>query len=332
MGSSISRRKFLATSVAGVGLAGTAAAGGLATGSPEETGILPVRPLGLTGLMPTILGFGGGSRYLMNEPDAAERLIHRAIELGVRYFDTAHSYGRNRESLKRYGQFLIPQYRKQIILATKIDGRDAETAKRQIDESFADLKTDYVDILHFHAIGNNEEVDRIVSNGGALEVLRDLKDSGTIGNIGVTGHADSKVLLYALEKIQPDCIMCPQNPGHGRSQTYGISFTEDIIPYALKHGIGLLGMKTTGQDGLTGLGGVSAPDLVRYTMSLPVASAIVGMLNMEVLESCVEIARTLEPMTNEEMAEMREKVTAAQDMGEALPYLAPGYMDGCCHT
>lgn len=333
MSASISRRKFIATTAAGVGLAATTTAGIPGGETSLDEGILPVRPLGATGLMPTVLGFGAGSRYLqIQDPELAERMIVRAIELGVRYFDTAYTYGANRESMKRFGRYLTPRYRDQILLATKLEVRDAESAKRQFEECLTDLNTDRVDILHFHAVGTKEEVDRIASNDGALKVYRNLKESGAIRAIGVTGHADSKVLLYALERLQPDCIMCPQNPGHGQAQQGGIRFTDDIIPYALQHGIGLLAMKTTGQDGLMGRGGVTGPELVRYAMSLPVASAIVGMSSLEVLESCASIARSLVPMTEEEMAAFRQRVSEGTDMGQVLPYLTPGYVDGVSYA
>lgn len=302
-----------------------------------EEGILPVRPLGMTGLMPTILGFGGGSRYLLiDDEEMTERMIHRAIELGVRYFDTAYSYtkaGKDRESLKRYGRHLTPNYRKQVLIASKTQARDAETAKRQIDACFADLKTDVIDVLHFHAVGKTEDVDQIVGPEGALKVFQDLKASGAIRAIGVTGHSDSKVLVDALERIQPDVIMSPQNPGHAtESGRNGVNFTRDVVPYALKHGIGLLGMKVTGQDHLTGKGGLTAPELVRYTMSLPVASAIIGMSSLEVLESCAQIARTLEPMSEQELAATRGKLMASIDPRETLPYFRPGYTDGFSHA
>lgn len=329
MSASISRRRFLTTSAAGAALAATAP---VAAAYPApEPGVLPVRPLGMTGLMSTVLGFGGGSRYLMVTDEAeAERMIDRAIELGVRYFDTAWTYGSNQESNKRYGKYLVPKYRNRVILVNKFEARDAETVKRQFEQSLKYLGTDHIDVLHFHAVTTKEDVDRIVAPNGALKVYQDLKAQGVVRAIGVTGHADSKVMLDALQRIQPDCVMNPQNPGHGKeSGRNGAFFTDDIIPYALKHGIGLLAMKTTGQDGLIGKAGVTAPELVRYAMSLPVASAIVGMRSMEVLESCAQIARTLEPMTADEMAAMRRKVTEATDIGEALPYLTPGYRD--CH-
>ncbi len=330
MSKSISRRDFMATAGAGLAAASVVPA---AQGTPlPAEGILPVRPLGLTGLMPTLVGFGGGSQYLkIEDMDLAERMLHRAFELGVRYYDTAHSYtvkGKDRESIKRFGRFLVPSYRKDIILVSKVGARDAETARRQIEETFNDLKTDYLDILHFHSIGSTEDIDQITADGGALRVFRDLKDSGAVRVIGLTGHADSRVLVDAMKRIEPEVVMCPQNPGHGNAGRGGAAFTQDVLPYAVQHGIGVMAMKTTGQNGLIGQAGVTAAELVRYAMSLPVAGAVIGMPSLEVLESCAEIARTLQPMTLAELEDMRGRMMAAVEPERVLPYLTPGYVDG----
>lgn len=325
--SRISRRNFLAASAAaGVGVVGGAAEAGAAPGA----GVLPVRPLGLTGLMPTVIGFGSGSQFMAVQDEAtAERMIHRAVELGIRYFDTAYSYGRDLGSVKRFGRYLVPSHREAVLIATKTGARDAETAKRQIDEMLSLLGTDRVDVLHMHDIKSTADVDRLVAADGALAVFRSLKEQGAIRAIGVSGHTDSKVMVDAMRRIQPDCIMTPQNPGHGSGLGQaGASFTADVIPYALRHGIGLLGMKVTGQNALTGKGGMSAHDLVRYIVSQPVAAAVIGMGAPEVVESSAEIARNLTPMTPAEMEAARTRILAAVDMRTAMPYLQEGYVDG----
>ena len=112
---------------------------------------MPQRALGKTGLMVSIVGFGSGSQYLRASEAEAERLIHRAVELGINYFDTAISYG-NGASQVRLGKYLVPTYRDRIVLVSKIDDRTGEGAKRQLDLTLTNLKTDKLDILHFHHI------------------------------------------------------------------------------------------------------------------------------------------------------------------------------------
>src|SRR5438046_2777286 len=128
---SVSRRKFLtAAGAAGVGLGVAApAALGAEANDTAASSAMPRRPLGKTGWLTSIVGFGGGSRYQNQEDLAvAEKMIHRAIELGINYFDTAYMYQIKgvRESYRRYSKFLIPNYRKQILLVSKLAARDAE--------------------------------------------------------------------------------------------------------------------------------------------------------------------------------------------------------------
>ncbi|MHC4508670.1 MAG: aldo/keto reductase, partial [Planctomycetota bacterium] len=326
MNSHITRRRFLTTTAGGLSLASAYPALGASPATPAST--MPLRPLGKTGRMISVVGFGGGSRYLLQEDlDVAERMIHRAIELGINYFDTGHSYrkGDVRESQQRYGRFLVPNYRKRITLTTKLGARDAETARKQLEETLDDLKTDHVDVLHFHGLSKAEEIDQIVSKDGALPAYRKWKDQGVIGAIGVTGHQDSKVILEAMKRIEPDCIMCPQNPGHGVKKGYpmypGVDFASDVIPYALDHGIGLLAMKTMAQGNLIGKGGITAEELIQYALTLPIAAATIGMPDLDVLESCARIARTIEPMSDERRDRLCEKVAAVATDG-TYPYLA----------
>lgn len=333
MSSHFTRRTFLTSAAGGASLA--AAGPALASaGSTMETAAMPLRPLGKTGRMVSIVGFGGGSRYLLQEDlEVAERMIHRAIELGINYFDTGHSYrkGEVRESQQRYGRFLVPRYRKRITLATKLNARDAETAKTQLEETLNDLKTDHIDILHFHGLARPEEIDQIVSKGGALEAFRKWKDEGVIGAIGLTGHQHSKVILDGMKRIEPDCVMCPQNPGHdqkpGHPMYPGAGFAGDVIPYALDHGIGLLAMKILAQGNLIGRGGITAEELIRYALTLPLDAVVIGMPSLEVAESCARIARTIEPMPEELRDKLRKKVASAATDG-TLMYLADGYIDG----
>ncbi|HWH69245.1 MAG TPA: aldo/keto reductase [Candidatus Sulfotelmatobacter sp.] len=292
---------------------------------------MPRRPLGKTGWMISIVGFGGGSRYLLQEDLAvAERMIHRAVELGINYFDTAYMYqtkGGARESYRRYGKFLVPNYRKQIILTSKLAARDAETAKINFEETLKELGTDHLDLLHFHDLRTKEDVDKIVAADGALKAYRQWKEQGVIKAIGVTGHANGEVLLDAIRRIEPDCVMCPQNPAHS-GEFVGSDFAK-VIPFALQRGMGMLAMKTTARNGLIGKNGVTAEQLVRYALNLPVAAAVIGMPSVEVVESCAAIARTLQPMEEKVRKDLEQKLAGAHRDG-SIPYLASGYRDGHC--
>ena len=88
----LSRREFLETSA----LAGAAATGALSSTGAAETA-LPTRPLGHTGERVTILALGCGSRLLAYEKEeAAVAAINLALDIGIRYLDTAYGYGNGR--------------------------------------------------------------------------------------------------------------------------------------------------------------------------------------------------------------------------------------------
>src|SRR5215218_9396109 len=107
----VSRRQFLGAAAAGAAIVPSLGAAGAAK--------LPTRPFGKTGMDVPVLGFGSGSRFLMYEDeDQALRALERAIDLGITYIDTAHSYG-NGQSEERVGRLMATR-RRDVTLATKL--------------------------------------------------------------------------------------------------------------------------------------------------------------------------------------------------------------------
>ena len=107
----LSRRQFLQATAVGAVVAPSLGA----VAAPE----LPTRPFGKTGLVVSILGFGSGSRFLMYEDEEkALEALGRALDLGINYIDTAHSYG-DGKSEERIGK-LMGERRGQVTLATKL--------------------------------------------------------------------------------------------------------------------------------------------------------------------------------------------------------------------
>src|SRR5262245_28710106 len=113
-------------------------------GAPKPLEI-PKRTLGKTGVEVTILDAGTA-----RAPGALDRLLRFEYSRGVRFFDTAASYGTEEAFKKWFGA--MPQVRKEIFLATK-DGvaRPSDMLKR-IDLRLEALGTDYIDLLYFHAL------------------------------------------------------------------------------------------------------------------------------------------------------------------------------------
>lgn len=329
MDSKHTRRHFITKTCATTGAAVLAGHGisAAAEAQPQPTA-MPRRPLGKTGWLISIVGFGSGSSYLgQADLEEAERMIHRAVELGVNYFDTAHGYTLKgeRESFRRFSRFLIPKHRNAIRLSSKLQDRDAETVKVHLEETLKELGTDHLDVLHFHALAKRDDVDRLVSTGGALKVYRQWKEQGVIRAIGISGHTSGAVMMDAIQRLEPDCVMCPMNPAH--SGANGGHDFEKVVPFALERGLGVLAMKVTARRRLIGQNGVKAEQLVRYALNLPVAATVIGMSSLAVVESCAAIARSLQPLPDSERKSLEEKLARMETNG-ALPYLASAYSDG----
>ncbi len=113
--------------------------------------------------------------------DTAVKILRKAYEGGMTYFDTARAYS---DSEEKMGEALS-DVREKIFIATKTMGRDTETVKKHIDESLSKLKTDYIDVYQFHCV---EQCYRSGDGTGMYELLEDFKRQGMIRHIGITAH------------------------------------------------------------------------------------------------------------------------------------------------
>jgi predicted aldo/keto reductase-like oxidoreductase len=302
---SISRRDFL----------GTTAVAGLAAGSlSADTGktVLPTRILGKTGARVSILAMGTGSRFLMyKEEDKAIESIQKALDLGITYIDTADDYGPGHLSEQRIGKALKGR-RNGIFLATKLSNRDGNESQRIVEESLKALQVDSVDLLHIHALTSEEDLATIEAKGGVLEQVLKLRDQKMTRFIGITCHADPVALKAALERHDFDCTQMALNAGtvammgsnHGMVPNPAMKSSFEILalPVAIRKKMGVIGMKVFAQDALVGQ---AAPEkLLYYTLSLPVAAAVVGMPKLEHIDDNVRWAKAFKPLTTPEMKQM----------------------------
>lgn len=302
----LSRRQFLQA-------AAIASAASVADASAVAK--LPERPFGKTGMQVPILGFGAGSRFLMyEEENAAIEAVSRALDMGITYIDTAHSYG-DGKSEERIGK-LMNDHRKRVILATKIPGRKADEARRQIELSLKRLQTDRLDVLHIHALANAEDLARIEAPDGVLKALYEARDQKIARAIGITCHADPSTLKLALERHDFDCTQMALNAATARmvdgpggmkaTATPGASFEELALPVAVRKKMGVIAMKVFGQDQL--IGAASVEKMLTYSLSLPVSLASLGMPKLEFLGQNSDLARAFQPMSAEERKRLRDSI------------------------
>jgi aryl-alcohol dehydrogenase-like predicted oxidoreductase len=281
----ISRRHFLETTAA-ASLAATAA-------TP-----MPTRVLGRTGAKVSILAFGGGSRFLMYKTeDEAEAVLNRALELGITYFDSAYGYG-NGKSEERYGRVLKP-HRSKIWLVTKTNDRTYDGTMRLIEGSLKRMQTDHLDLIHIHALSGADDLAAIEAPTGVLKAMYKLRDQKTTRAIGISCHTDPEVLKTALERHDFDCTQMALNAARiGQSEPKPVTFEATALPVAKRKNLGVIAMKIFGQEKLNGKAPVE--QLIRYSLSLPVAAAVIGMPKIEMLETNVTVAKGFQPMTTQE--------------------------------
>jgi uncharacterized protein len=303
MAGRITRREFIETTT--LTAAGLAAAS--AHGAAAEA--LPTRPFGKTGLEVTCLAFGCGSRFLMYEQETvALDVLNTAIDQGIRYLDTAVGYG-DGESERRVG-LLMRARRKDVVLATKIprSARTRDAALRQVEASLKRLQTDHVDVLHLHDLTDAQDLAAIEAPHGALKALYELRSQKVTRAIGMTSHTDGAVMAKAIEQNDLDCVQMAMNPARA------LQFEELALPAAKKKSLGVVLMKVTSQEKLVGAGPGKADiaSLLRYALSLPVSTVVVGMPKREFIAENIAIARGFSPMTEQEIDRVRKSVAPQQ--------------------
>jgi len=304
----MNRRQFLGTVSASLLVSPLFAAG--------QSKRLPTRQLGRTGIKVPILGFGSGSRFLMyQDDDEAIAALNHAIELGITYIDTAHSYGNGR-SEERVGHVMATR-RKEVILATKIAARTADEARRQIELSLKRLQTDRLDVLHIHALKNLDDLADIEKKGGVLEAIYEAREKKITRAIGITCHADPNALKAALERHDFDCTQMALNAGLA-SMTDGMKITPAgeacfehlALPVALRKRMGVIAMKVFGQEQLVG---AAAPEkLLGYALSLPVSLASVGMPKLDLMETNATFVRGFRSMSRRERNDLVNSIEAGR--------------------
>jgi aryl-alcohol dehydrogenase-like predicted oxidoreductase len=320
MKSNWSRRDFLKTTTAAMVLG--AAKKALGATAPQLP-LLPKRRLGKTGEMVSIIGFGLGSRFCsIQDENAAQALLERALALGINYFDTAGSYTRRpleRLSEKRLGEF-SKQRRKDMFLATKIDPRDRDGALRSVETSLKFLQTDYLDLIQIHSLSNLSDLDRMGSSNGVLAAMQQLKEQRISRFIGITGHSDGEAMTEALHRHDFDTVLIAlnaaqsANPIAARKMEPLPAFEQSALPVALQKNMGILSMKVMGQGMLVGHGAgrASASELLQFNLSQPVASVVIGCEQMARLEENVQAALNFTPISESGKQRLQEKVAPSR--------------------
>ena len=304
---STSRREFLQSAAA------LAAANSLSGAEAK----LPRRLLGKTGEHVSILAFGSGQRFYTtrNEEDAV-RFVAQAVEAGITYFDTADSYagGRSEQLLGR--GFQARGGKQGLFLATKISSRDGATVQATIERSLKNLQVDQVDLVHIHSLENEDDLARIEAKGGVLEALLKAREQKLTRFIGISSHDAPAAMKLALERHDFDCCQMALNAamadmiGTTRPVTAGDqSFEALALPVAQRKNMGVIAMKVFARDALSGQPEATARNLLYYALSLPVATAVVGLPTVQHLEENIRLVQAFQPLTKAAMQQLSQALS-----------------------
>jgi len=163
-----------------------------------------------------------------------------------------------------------------------------------------------------------EEVERIFAEGGAIEALARAREQRLVRFVGVTGHADPAVLIEAIRRFPFDTVLMALNA----ADPHHLSFQKELLPRAVEREMGIIGMKIpargrllqswappAGGDrwGATGPGALSIREALRYVLSLPVSTVILGCDSIAQLEENVAIAKDFTPLSASQMAQLEAK-------------------------
>jgi aryl-alcohol dehydrogenase-like predicted oxidoreductase len=232
-------------------------------------------------------------------------MANKAIDLGIRYFDTAPAYN-NGQSERNYGEVLAHR-RGEVFLAGKTDQRTYDGAMRQVEASLKRLRTDRFDLLQIHNTHVDEDLAAWGKPDGAYRALEKLRQQKVTRWIGVTGHESPELMCRVINMYEFDTILTTFNPTPKRKP-----YIEKVLPPAHRKRMGIIAMKLFGGAfGSLAVGNpikndgkpnhddapqqADAGALVRYVLGLPVAVAVVGSGSLEELRINAEAAR-LEPL------------------------------------
>jgi aryl-alcohol dehydrogenase-like predicted oxidoreductase len=271
-----------------------------------------------------------GGYHLGKQEDAAEsiRLMRSGIDRGITFLDNCWDYNDGLSEV-RMGQALRDGYRSKVFLMTKMDGRTKDSYNKQLEQSLGRLQTDMIDLVQFHEVIRMEDPDRIFAEGGAIEAAIAARKAGKIRYIGFTGHKDPAVHLRMIETAQKhgfhfDTVQMPINvmDAHFRS------FTHQVMPVCLQQGIGVLAMKTFGDNFILQSNTVQAIEALHYSLNLPVSVVITGIDKPEILDQAFESVKTFKPMSDSQVASLLARTQEAAASGKFELFKTTSHFDG----
>jgi uncharacterized protein len=304
--SRISRRSFVQTGVlAGGALCGSAA--GLGAAEPASGDALAKRALGKTGASLSVMTLGTAPTGFIkpSDPKLVAECVNAAIDLGITGIDTAPAYGVAEEGVG----LALGNRRKDVFLSTKVWADDAAAADKIFANSLKTLKTDHVDVLYFHQVGDRK-VESCRGEDGVFTWMLKQKKAGKVRFVGISIHNRPAKAIELIESGDVDVLLTIIN--FVDRHTY--NFEEKVLPVARKKEVGIVAMKVFGGAKDMDYSTAKSPAMldpqymdfgVRYSLGIPgVATLDIGCHTVEQIRKNIDMIRKAKPFSPEEAAKV----------------------------
>ncbi|CAG1010025.1 Aldo-keto reductase YhdN [Phycisphaerales bacterium] len=309
----LSRRHFLAAST--LALTGAPL---LARAQPKPP-TLPITTLGTTGRAIPRLALGCFPLGNLPKDEDGVAIARLALDLGVRYLDTAPSYNSGR-SERLVGRAVAEwlkadpaNKRADLFLATKTLRRDAEGAHRELEQSLKNMGVEYLDSVQCHEV--HDDWESLFAKGGVLEALEKAKTEGLIRHIGITGHRNPAYLVSAVNRYDFATALVPVNP----VDVQHMSFVRGFLPTAVDRKVGVIAMKVFGGGFLLnhktpeGATAYTPADLLSYALSQPgVVAADPGCDKPEHVRTDFDAVVAFKPLDAQQLRALEAKAPKHQ--------------------
>jgi len=249
---------------------------------------MQTKQLGRTGLEISEIGFGG-IPIIPLQTDEAIAVVRYCFDQGVTFFDTANMYPTSEEKIGT----ALADVRQQVVLATKTTARDAAGASAHIEQSFIQLKTDWIDLYQFHNVSNTEALEQLQAPGGAYEAVARAQQAGKIRFIGLSSHS-IPIATAALKTGLFQTLQFPFNFIESDPE-------EELFPLARASSVGIIGMKPLG-GGLLERADLCFGFLQRHQDVVPIP----GVRAQAEMDEIIGLYRNRRPLSDGDLKAMAE--------------------------
>ncbi len=280
------------------------------------------RTLGRTGWEVSVISFGAIKLPRASQSECTE-VLNKAIDRGINFVDTADCYGDSEEKIGK----ALKHRRNEFYLATKVDQRDAEGARKTLERSLKRLQCDTIDLIQLHDC-RDRDYDIAIDRGGVVEELKRAKEEGKIREIGITCHSSIGTMRRAIESGEFSTIMVSYNVLDNEH------VGNEVIPSAYEHNMGVIIMKPLAGGRLADARELTDLEKGKFSMAQlalrfilsndMITCAIPGMTKVSELEQNLKVAETLKKLSREEMQELVERIgNVGEDYCRGCGYCMP---------